>query len=110
MFFFLLSHEKKEHLRGYVPFRLSDAQAIVFIAGMLAVACIHSIITSFAYARIASQEVTPSIGLEIASGSVFLILFISYFFSQSEKMRAVTMSYLDKKEQSHLDEYAGILE
>lgn len=110
MLFFLLSHEKKEHLRGYVPFRLSDAQAIVFITGMLAVACIHIIITSFAYARIASQEVMPAIGLEIASWSVFLLLFISYFFSQSEKTRAVTMSYLDKKEQSHLDEYASILE
>ncbi len=110
MLFFLLSHEKKEHLRGYVPFRLSDAQAIVFIAAMLCVACIHIVITSFAYARIASQEVMPAIGLEIALGSVFLLLFISYFFSQSEKARAVTMSYLDKKEQSHLDEYADILE
>lgn len=108
--FFLLSHEKKEHLRGYVPFRLSDAQAIVFIAAMLGVVCIHIIITSFAYARIASQEVLPAIWLEIASASVLLIIFMSYFFSQSEKTHAVTLSYLDKKEKNHLDEYADILE
>ncbi len=108
--FFLLSHEKKEHLRWYVPFRLSDAQAIVFIAAMLWVVCTHIIITSFAYARIASQEVLPAIGLEVASWAILLLLFVSYFFSQNEKTRAVTMSYLDKKEKSQLDEYAGILE
>ncbi len=35
---------------------------------------------------------------------------MSYFFSQSEKTHAVTLSYLDKKEKNHLDEYADILE
>jgi hypothetical protein len=108
--FFLLSHEKKEHLRWYVPFRLSDAQAIVFIAAMLMIATLHSIVTSFAYARIASQEVMSGLGLEIATSAIFLMLFVSYFFSQSEKTRAVTMGYLDKKEVSHLDEYADILD
>jgi hypothetical protein len=77
---------------------------------MLVVAIIHSIITSFAYARIASQEVMPALGLEVSLASVILLLVLSYFFSQSEKTRAVTMSYLDKKEPSHLDEYADILE
>jgi hypothetical protein len=77
---------------------------------MLMVAIIHSIITSFAYARIASQEVIPAIGLEISLGSTLLLLFLSYFFSQGEKTRAVTLSYLDKKEPSALDEYAEIIE
>ena len=108
--FFLLSHEKKEYLRWYVPFRLSDAQAIVFVAAMLMVACVHAIISSFAYARIASQEVMPALGLELATGSTILILTFSYFFSQSEKTRTTTLSYLEKKEKNHLDEYASILE
>ena len=108
--FFLLSHTKKEYLRGYVPFRLSDAQAIVFVAAMLMVSCVHALITSFAYARIASQEVVPGRGIEIATASILLLLFVSYFFSQSEKTKAVTMSYLDKKDVSHLEEYADILE
>lgn len=108
--FFLFSHEKKEHLRWYVPFRLSDAQAIVFIGAILTTACTYSMIASFAYARIASQKVTPWIGLELAFWTLVLLLFVSYFFSQSEKTKSITMSYLDKKEISHLDEYAGILE
>jgi hypothetical protein len=34
----------------------------------------------------------------------------AYFFSQGEKTRAMSMSYLDKKEQNDLDEYKDILE
>jgi hypothetical protein len=108
--FFLLSHEKKEHLRSYVPFRLSDAQAIVFIGAMLMTGCIHGIVTSFAYARLSSQDVMSGTGLEMAFGAVLLLLIVSYFFSQSEKQKTVTMSYLDKKETSYLDEYSDILD
>lgn len=108
--FFLLSHQKKEHLRGYVPFRLSDAQAIVFLSAMLLVGCTHVIITLFAYTRMSSQEVLPGFGLELAFGSVMIILVFAYFFSQSEKSRAITMSYLDKKEPSYLDEYSDLLD
>lgn len=39
--FFLLSHTKKEHIRAYVPFRLSDTQAIVFVSSLVLVATIE---------------------------------------------------------------------
>lgn len=47
--FFLLSHTKKEHIRAYVPFRLSDTQAIIFVTSMLLVAVIQLLILLPAY-------------------------------------------------------------
>ncbi|GAB0175115.1 MAG: hypothetical protein HHAS10_09940 [Candidatus Altimarinota bacterium] len=108
--FFLLSHEKKERFRAFVPFRLSDAQAVVFVTSLLGVAILSFTVASFAYTRISSQEVIPGFGLKLAISSIFLLYIGAYFFSQGEKTRAVSMSYLDKKEQSELDEYKGILE
>lgn len=108
--FFLLSHEKKEYLRAYVPFRLSDAQAIVFLSAMILVASIHAIITSFAYTRMSSQPVNPGFGLELSIVSLLLLILFAYFFSQSEKSRAVSMSYLEKKDPNYIDEYSAILE
>lgn len=108
--FFLLSHEKKERFRAYVPFRLSDAQAVVFVASLLFVAILSFTIASFAYTRISSQEVVPGMWLKLAITSIFILYIGAYFFSQWEKTRAVSMSYLDKKEHSELDEYKGILE
>lgn len=108
--FFLLSHEKKERFRAFVPFRLSDAQAVVFVASLLWVMILSFTVASFAYTRISSQEVVPGFGLKVAISSIFLLYIWAYFFSQWEKSRAVSMSYLDKKEQSELDEYKDILE
>ena len=107
--FFLLSHEKKEIIRAYVPFRLSDSQAIVFIDAMILVSSIHNVITSLAYTRLSAHSVEAGIGMEIAVCSALLLLVASYFFSQKEKDRAVTMSYLSKSEENHLGEYAEIL-
>lgn len=107
--FFLLSHEKKEFLRAYVPFRLSDAQAIVFIDAMILTACSQVIVTSMAYAHISTQSVEAWMWLKIALTSAFILLLAAYFFSQNEKTRAVTMSYLDKKEDDYLKEYRDIL-
>ncbi len=107
--FFLLSHEKKERFRWYVPFRLSDAQAIVFITSLVFVAIISFTIASFAYTRISSQEVVPWLGLKVALSSLGILYVAAYFFSQSEKSRAVSMSYLDKKEHTPLDDYKDIL-
>lgn len=108
--FFLLSHEKKEFLRAYVPFRLSDAQAIVFLAAMILVTSLHAITTSFAYTRMSSQVVSPGFGLELCIVSILLLILFAYFFSQSEKSRAVSMSYLEKKDQNYIDEYSALLE
>jgi hypothetical protein len=108
--FFLLSHEKKERFRGYVPFRLSDAQAIVFIATILSTATLSYVMAAFAYKRLSSHDVMPELGIEIALSAEVLLFVGAYFFSQSEKSRAMTMSYFDKVEHDALDEYRDILQ
>jgi hypothetical protein len=55
--FFLLSHAKKERIRAYIPFRLSDAQAIVFIVSMLFTACIHLYLIALAFAKTAEVQI-----------------------------------------------------
>jgi hypothetical protein len=108
--FFLLSHEKKERIRAYVPFRLSDAQAIVFVAAMITTACIHLIFISLQYTSLIPNKVTMGIGFSIALSSSFLILISAFFFSRSEKVAGVSLSYLDKKDLEHLGEYEDILD
>jgi hypothetical protein len=44
--FFLISHAKKERIRAYIPFRLSDTQAVVFVASLLLVGMIQLIAIS----------------------------------------------------------------
>ena len=107
--FFLLSHSKKESLRAYVPFRLSDAQAIVFIDMMILTACIHSIITSLAYTSLSAHVVEARFGMKLGLFTGFLLLFSAYFFSQREKSQAVKMSYLGKTEDMKLAEYQDII-
>ena len=107
--FFLLSHSKKESLRAYVPFRLSDAQAIVFIDMMILTACIHSIITSLAYTSLSAHVVEARFGMKLGLFTGFLLLFSTYFFSQREKSQAVKMSYLGKTEDMKLTEYQDII-
>lgn len=108
--FFLLSHEKKEHIRGYIPFRLSDAQAIVFIGTILMTATLCFMIASLAYSRLSTHTVGPTLGMKIALSANFLLFIASYYFSQAEKTRASTLSYLEKREHTHLDEYRDILD
>lgn len=96
--FFLISHEKKERIRAYVPFRLSDAQAIVFIDAMILTAMFHFILISLTYTQFALNGVTLGIGFNIALTSTILILVSAFFFSQSEKVAGISMSYLDKKD------------
>lgn len=64
--FFLLSHSRKENLRAYVPFRLSDAQAIVFINSMLITAIIHFLVTSVAYSDLTEYAFQAGFGLKLA--------------------------------------------
>ncbi len=51
--FFLFSHEKKERMRSFMPFRLSDAQAIVFIDSIILTALIQLVFISLQYTQIA---------------------------------------------------------
>ncbi len=110
MCFFLFSHEKKERIRAYVPFHLSDTQAIVFIDTLILVASVQLIFISMTYRQIALGWVHLGLGFDLALTAIFLILFASFFYSQSEKKSSLTMSYLDKKEGQHLGEYRDILD
>ena len=110
MSFFLFSHEKKERIRASVPFRLSDTQAIVFIDSLILVASIEIIFISMNYTQIAANGVNLGLGFDLALTSVLLILFASFFYSQSEKISGITMSHLDKKDTEHLGEYREILD
>lgn len=53
--FFLLSHIKKERIRAHIPFRLSDTQAVVFIASMLLTSLLHMVFTSEVFHQFAQQ-------------------------------------------------------
>ncbi len=107
--FFLLSHSKKEQLRAYVPFRLSDAQAIVFIDAMMLTSLVHFLSMALIFQNFSSQT-TVLFGCQILLTLVILILFFSFFFSKSEKQALAWMSYLDKKEPSVFDEYKDIID
>lgn len=107
--FFLFSHSKKEHLRAYVPFRLSDAQAIVFIFSLIFTSIIHFLLISFTFQNFALQGISVLFGCKFALTSSIFVLIISYFFSKSEKYIASNLSYLDKREYSQFDEYRDII-
>ncbi len=108
--FFLLSHSRKENLRAYVPFRLSDAQAIVFINSMLITAIIHFLVTSVAYSDLTEYAFQAGFGLKLALFWSLLLLLGAFFFSQNEKERAVKMSYLGKTEETAMSGYEDILD
>ena len=108
--FFLFSHEKKERMRSFVPFRLSDAQAIVFIDSMMLTAIIQLIFISLQYTQIAINGVSLGIGFVLALTANLLILVSSFFFSRREKESSISMSYLDKKDRDFLGDYQGIID
>jgi hypothetical protein len=108
MMFFLFSHEKKERIRAYVPFRLSDAQAIVFLDALILTALGQSMIISLTYTEFALNGVSLSLGFIIALTATLLILLSAFFYSQSEKRAGISLSYLDKKDSEH-SEYSDIL-
>lgn len=56
--FFLVSHAKKERIRAHVPFRLSDTQAVVFIASMTLTAIFHLLFISKTF-----SQFTTNIGI-----------------------------------------------
>ena len=110
IFFFLFSHEKKERIRAYIPFRLSDTQAIVFADSLILTASIELVSVSMSYTKIAIVDVNLGFGFDLALTAALLILIASFFYSQSEKISGITMSHLDKKENEHLGEYRAILD
>ncbi len=93
-----------------MPFRLSDAQAIVFIDSMLLTAILQLMFISFQYTQIAINGVSLGIGFVLALTAMLLILASSLFFSKSEKESNISMSYLDKKDRNLLWDYQDIIE
>lgn len=96
MLFFLLSHTKKEQFRSYIPFRLSDTQAIVFVATMMLVTIVQLlIISSNIYSPlIASGGLKIGIGMNIALASVICILISGFFLSATLKEKNTDAYYL----------------
>lgn len=75
MLFFLVSHEKKERIRAYVPFRLSDAQAIVFVDSILLVSQFQMLVFTRTYAeQFALYGVEIHFGLILALSASILLL------------------------------------
>ncbi len=105
---FLLSHIKKEKIRALVPFRLSDTQAVVFIASMLFTAELHTIFISPVFSQFA-QVITVWNGFLFATSSTFCILIAAFFLSRSTKEAARKVRYLDHRDPDMLDEYNSII-
>jgi hypothetical protein len=93
--FFLLSHTKKEYIRAYVPFRLSDTQAVVFVASMLLVALLQFILTSGIYNQIALGGIVIHDGFYIAVTMTILIVIAGFFLSKNMKKINTEMYFLD---------------
>lgn len=105
--FFLLSHTKKEKVRSIVPFRLSDAQVIVFITSIILTSLIHLL----AMIHVFSQFATPSVAnwLILALTWSFCIIVAAFFLSRRTKEDSIEIRHFDHQDASLNDEYAQIL-
>ena len=83
--FFLLSHTKKEMIRAYIPFRLSDTQAIVFIISMIFTALMHLLFMSRTFHQF-TTDVQIGNGFTLALTSVICIVISAYFLSRQTKL------------------------
>lgn len=91
--FFLLSHTKKERVRSYVPFRLSDTQAVVFISAMILVAIIELLFILPAFTTFGRVEIRS--GLQLAGASVVMMIISGFFLSKNIKNENLSSYYLD---------------
>lgn len=107
--FFLLSHTKKEQIRAHIPFRLSDTQAVVFVASMILSALIILLLISGIYNQIALGGVVLRNGFFLALTSTILIILAGFFLSRSTKVTNTEMYYLDHHIDDTFGEYQDIL-
>lgn len=98
--FFLLSHTKKEQIRAYVPFRLSDTQAVVFVSTMILVAIMQIIFLSPAYNVFGATEFKS--GFPLAGASVMCMIICGFFLSKRVKIQNTESYYLDKQMKENL--------
>lgn len=106
--FFLVSHAKKEQIRAHIPFRLSDAQAVVFSTSLLLVALAHLLVISKVFNQFA-LEVMLWKGFLMAASSSICIIISAYFFSKNSKEQGADIRYFGHHEDS-IWEYRTILE
>jgi hypothetical protein len=107
--FFLLSHTKKERIRASIPFRLSDTQAIVFIASLLITAMLHTIFMSQVFRQFA-DEVRLWDGFLIATSSTICTIIAVFFLSKNTKEQSRDIRYLDHSDIDTLSEYRSIID
>lgn len=109
--FFLLSHTKKERIRAKIPFRLSDAQAVVFVSSLILTGIVHIfIITRAVYnTQIATHWATLESGFTLALTSSICIIIAAYFFSRENKTLNTELYYLDHQTEDELSEYRDII-
>lgn len=100
--FFLLSHRKKEQIRAHIPFRLSDTQAVVFVASMFFIGLFEVLLMSGNYHQIALGGIEIHNGFLFALSFTVLIIVCGYFLSQKTKMLNTDMYYLDHEHQNPL--------
>lgn len=107
IFFFLLSHTKKEHIRAYVPFRLSDTQAVVFVSSMLLVCLVQLMILSPTY------QILGSISLQkwfiLALSSILMMILCGFYLSRTMKAENTESYYLNRDFSEELWEYKNII-
>ena len=107
--FFLVSHAKKEHIRAHIPFRLSDTQAVVFMASMLLTGVFHLLFISKTFSQF-TTDVSIGKWFLIATSSIICIIVSAYFLSKNSKEQGIEMRYLDHQEHDVLWDYRAILD
>lgn len=105
--FFLISHTKKEQIRAYVPFRLSDTQAVVFVSTMILVALVQLILISPAYRAFWAVEFR--IGFHLAGASIASMIICGFFLSKKIKNQNTESYFLDKQTFENLWEYKNVI-
>lgn len=105
--FFLLSHRKKEKIRANIPFRLSDTQAVVFVASILFTALFQVLLMTSMHQMTMGDVYIHNSFLLALSFSVIIIV-CGYFLSQKMKITNTDMYYLDHEHQNPLGEYQDL--
>ena len=106
--FFLLSHTKKERIRAYMPFRLSDTQAIVFIVSMILTGLFHLMLISRTFHQF-TIDIQVWNGFILSLTTSICILVSAYFLSRQTKLWSVDVRYIDHTPVDTYGEYGDIL-
>jgi len=107
-FHFSFISYKKEMIRAYIPFRLSDTQAIVFIVSMVLTGLFHLMFMSRTFHQF-TIDVKVWNGFILSLTSTICILVSAYFLSRQTKQGSVDVRYIDHTSVDAYGEYGDIL-